>query len=152
MIKRWGKVWYAIRIAGTVILIGLWVITRIADNPITGRGGPISERAIAVEVFQIAYVAITALIMQKKELESHHQLKRRDNFELIKGYRKLVNEPGVSPSSRIVFLFTTHRGESVVKGTNYLERELNAIQMEYNSASFMNTGKSEDYFLIYYYY
>jgi len=66
MIKRWGKVWYAVGIAGTVILIGLWVITRIADNPITGRGGPISERAIAVEVFQIAYVAITALIMAKE--------------------------------------------------------------------------------------
>ena len=68
MIKRWGKVWYAVGIAGTVILIGLWVITRIADNPITGRGGPISERAIAVEVFQIAYVAITALIMAKERI------------------------------------------------------------------------------------
>ena len=33
MIKRWGRVWYAVGIAGTVILIGLWVITRIADNP-----------------------------------------------------------------------------------------------------------------------
>lgn len=66
MIKRWGRVWYAVGIAGTVILIGLWVITRVADNPITGRGGPISERAIAVEVFQIAYVAITALIMAKE--------------------------------------------------------------------------------------
>ena len=68
MIKRWGKVWYAVGIAGTIILIGLWVITRIADNPITGRGGPISERAIAVEVFQIAYVAITALIMAKERI------------------------------------------------------------------------------------
>ena len=87
MVKRWGKVWYSVGIAGTVILIGLWVITRIADNPITGRGGPISERAIAVEVFQIAYVAITALIMAK-ELESHHQLKRRDNFEFDQGVSK----------------------------------------------------------------
>jgi hypothetical protein len=68
MIKRWGRVWYAVGIAGTVILIGLWVITRIADNPITGRDGPISERAIAVEVFQIAYVAITALIMAKERI------------------------------------------------------------------------------------
>ncbi|MGH9926909.1 MAG: hypothetical protein ACRD5B_16190 [Nitrososphaeraceae archaeon] len=68
MIKKWGRVWYAVGIAGTVILIGLWVITRIVDNPITGRGGLISKRAIAVEVFQIAYVAITALIMAKERI------------------------------------------------------------------------------------
>ena len=77
MIKRWGKVWYAVGIAGTVILIGLWVITRIADNPITGRGGPISERAIAVEVFQIAYVAITALIMTKERIRKPSSIEER---------------------------------------------------------------------------
>jgi hypothetical protein len=77
MIKRWGKVWYAAGIAGTVILIGLWVITRIADNPITGRGGPISERAVAVEVFQIAYVAITALIMAKERIRKPSSIEER---------------------------------------------------------------------------
>jgi len=77
MIKRWGKVWYAVGIAGTVILIGLWVITRIADNPITGRGGPISERAIAVEVFQIAYVAITALIMAKERIRNPSSIEEK---------------------------------------------------------------------------
>lgn len=66
MIKRWGRIWYAVGIAGTIILIGLWVITRVPDNPITGRGGPINERAIAVEVFQIAYVVITAIIIAKE--------------------------------------------------------------------------------------
>jgi hypothetical protein len=68
MIKRWGRIWYAIGIAGTIILIGLWAITRVPDNPITGRGGPISERAIAVEVFQIAYVVITAVIIAKERI------------------------------------------------------------------------------------
>ncbi|MFZ1875703.1 MAG: hypothetical protein WAU25_01575 [Nitrososphaeraceae archaeon] len=77
MIKRWGKVWYAVGIAGTVILIGLWVITRIADNPITSRGGPISERAIAVEVFQIAYVAITALIMAKERIRKPSSIEEK---------------------------------------------------------------------------
>jgi hypothetical protein len=77
MIKRWGKVWYAVGIAGTVILIGLWVITRIEDNPITGRGGPISERAIAVEVFQIAYVAITALIMAKERIRKPSSIEEK---------------------------------------------------------------------------
>jgi hypothetical protein len=68
MFKRWGRIWYVVGIAGTVILIGLWVVTRIPDNPITGRGGPISERAIAVEVFQIAYVAITAVIIATERI------------------------------------------------------------------------------------
>jgi hypothetical protein len=77
MIKRWGKVWYAIGIAGTVILIGIWVITRIEDNPIMGRGGPISERAIAVEVFQIAYVAITALIMAKERIRKPSSIEEK---------------------------------------------------------------------------
>jgi hypothetical protein len=68
MIKRWGKIWYIIGIVGTVILIGIWTITRIPDNPITGRGGPISEMAIATEVFQIAYVVITAVIIAKERV------------------------------------------------------------------------------------
>jgi hypothetical protein len=33
------------------------------ENPITGRGGTISEMAIAVEIFQIAYVIITAITL-----------------------------------------------------------------------------------------
>jgi hypothetical protein len=68
MIKRWGRIWYAIGIAGTVILIGIWVITRIPDNPITGRGGPVSELAITTEVFQIAYIVLTAVIMAKERV------------------------------------------------------------------------------------
>jgi hypothetical protein len=35
-------------------------------NPITGRVGPISEMAIAVETFQVAYVIITAMILVKE--------------------------------------------------------------------------------------
>ena len=77
MIKRWGRIWYVVGIAGTVILIGLWVITRIPDNPITGRDGPISERAIAVEIFQIAYVAITALIIAKERIRKPSSIEEK---------------------------------------------------------------------------
>jgi hypothetical protein len=77
MIKRWGRVWYAIGIAGTIILIGMWVITRIPDNPITGRGGPISEMAIAIEVFQIAYVVLTAVIMAKERVSKPQTIKEK---------------------------------------------------------------------------
>ena len=67
MIKRWGRIWYTIGIAGTVILVGLtgYVIISILYNPITGRGS-ISEMAIAIEVFQIAYVVITVIIISKE--------------------------------------------------------------------------------------
>ena len=69
MLKRWGRIWYVIGIAGTVVLIGVWMITRIPDNPVTGRGGPISEMAIAIEVLQIAYIVITVLITLKEKSE-----------------------------------------------------------------------------------
>jgi hypothetical protein len=52
--------------AGTIILIIIWAITRMPGNPITGRGGPISEMAIAIEVFQIAYIIITSIIIAKE--------------------------------------------------------------------------------------
>jgi hypothetical protein len=66
MIRRWGKIWYYIGIAGTVILIILWTVTR-APNPITeGRALPISEIGIAIEVFQIAYIVITVIILVKE--------------------------------------------------------------------------------------
>ncbi|MPZ07673.1 MAG: hypothetical protein GEU26_14860 [Nitrososphaeraceae archaeon] len=77
MVKRWGRIWYAIGIAGTVILIGIWVITRIPDNPITGRGGPVSEMVIATEVFQIAYVVLTVVIMAKERASKPQIIKEK---------------------------------------------------------------------------
>ncbi|HEX7209101.1 MAG TPA: hypothetical protein VF233_13020 [Nitrososphaeraceae archaeon] len=71
-----GRIWYYIGIAGTIILIIMWDMTRIPGNPITGRGGPISEMAIAIEVFQIAYLVLTAIIIAKEtkrtRRETHH--------------------------------------------------------------------------------
>jgi uncharacterized membrane protein YuzA (DUF378 family) len=66
MLKKWGKTWYYIGIAGTIILIIIWAITRTPGNPITGRGGPISEMAIVIEIFQIAYIIITSIIIVKE--------------------------------------------------------------------------------------
>ena len=66
MIKKWGKIWYLIGIAGTIILIIMWAITRMPGNPITGRGGPLNEIGIAIQVFQMAYVVITARIRGKE--------------------------------------------------------------------------------------
>jgi hypothetical protein len=70
MLKRLGRTWYYIGIVGTIILIIMWVMTRIPGNPITGRGGPISEMAVAIEVFQVAYIIITAIIIAKESRSS----------------------------------------------------------------------------------
>ena len=60
MVRRWGRVWYGIGIGGTLVLIAIWMITRIDGNPITGRGGMINEMGIAVETMQWAFVGLTA--------------------------------------------------------------------------------------------
>lgn len=72
MVRRWGPVWYSVGLGGTIIFIMIWVITRIPDNFITGRGGNVSDNGILVEVFQNAFVAITIalLVLEKRKLET----------------------------------------------------------------------------------
>lgn len=74
MIKKWRRIWYAIGIAGNTILIGMQVITRIPDNPITG---PISEMAITTEVFQIAYIGMTAVFIVKERVGKPQMIKEK---------------------------------------------------------------------------
>ena len=63
MIRRWGRVWYGVGIGGTLVLIAIWIITRIPGNPITGRGGMVNEMGIAVEAMQWTFVGLTAAIL-----------------------------------------------------------------------------------------
>jgi hypothetical protein len=63
IIRRWGLPWYYIGIGGTIVLIILYVITRLPDNPITGRGGPVSPMALAIELLQAAFIGLTAAII-----------------------------------------------------------------------------------------
>jgi hypothetical protein len=63
MIKRWGLPWYLIGIEGTIVLIALFAITRMPDNPITGRGGPISPLGLAIEVMQAAFIGLSIIII-----------------------------------------------------------------------------------------
>lgn len=57
-IKRWGLTWYSAGIGGTAVLIALWAITRIPENQITGRAGPINQNGIIVELMQAAFIAL----------------------------------------------------------------------------------------------
>jgi peptidoglycan/LPS O-acetylase OafA/YrhL len=63
MIRRWGRIWYGVGIVGTLVLIAIWIITRIPGNPITGRGGMVNEMGIAVEAIQGAFVGLTTVIL-----------------------------------------------------------------------------------------
>src|SRR5919107_2479682 len=66
MIKRWGRIWYYVGIAGNVAFILLYVITRFPDNPVNGRGGDIDAIDMTCELAQVAYIAITAVILSKE--------------------------------------------------------------------------------------
>ena len=63
MIRRWGKVWYGIGIAGTAVFMALFFITRVPDNPITGRGGGMNTNSILVEVFQGLFIGLAIAIL-----------------------------------------------------------------------------------------
>ncbi len=63
IIRRWGLPWYYLGIGGTIVLIILFAITRMPNNPITGRGSPISPMALAIEVLQAAFIGLTAAII-----------------------------------------------------------------------------------------
>jgi hypothetical protein len=64
-IRGWNKVWYYVGIGGTLTLILIWAITRVPGNPINGRGGSIGETAIAIEVFQGAFIVLSIIILWK---------------------------------------------------------------------------------------
>ncbi len=63
IIRKWGRVWYLVGIGGTIVLIILFVITRIPNNPISGRAFPTSPMAVAIEVMQVAFIGLTITII-----------------------------------------------------------------------------------------
>jgi hypothetical protein len=66
MIRRWGKVWYYVGIAGNIAFILLYVITRIPGNPVNGRGGDVDIVDLTCEIAQVAFIAITSIIIAKE--------------------------------------------------------------------------------------
>jgi peptidoglycan/LPS O-acetylase OafA/YrhL len=65
MVRKWGRIWYYIGIAGTIVLIILYFITRV-PNPITTRALPINSMGMVIEIFQFIYVGITAYIVARQ--------------------------------------------------------------------------------------
>ena len=67
MVKKWGRTWYVIGIAGTLVMVGLtgYVIVNIVENPQSAPPG-VSEMAVAIEVLQVSYVVMTGIIIAKR--------------------------------------------------------------------------------------
>lgn len=63
ILKRWGKMWYSIGIAGTVAFVAIWVITRMPGNPITHRGGNADAIDIIAEALQLAFIGLGFAIL-----------------------------------------------------------------------------------------
>ena len=70
-VKNWGKIWDYIGIVGTIAFVLIWVVTRIPENPITGRAGMVGDTAIAIEVFQIAFIVLLGLLVAMKSSKKH---------------------------------------------------------------------------------
>jgi hypothetical protein len=64
VIKRWIKPWYYVGIGGTVILITMYLIA------VPGRGYPVSQLDIAIELFQIAFIILCSIIIVKDRTTS----------------------------------------------------------------------------------
>ena len=63
IIKRWIKPWYYVGIGGTVILIIMYLIA------VPGRGYPVSQLDITIELFQIAFIILCSIIIAKNRRE-----------------------------------------------------------------------------------
>jgi len=64
MVKKWGRIWNITGFAGTAVLVGLtgYVVIESVRNPQLTPPG-VLELAVAIEIFQISYVIITAIII-----------------------------------------------------------------------------------------
>jgi hypothetical protein len=60
-----GKYMANIGIAGTIVLIIMFFITRV-PNPITSRALPINSMGILIEIFQFTYIGVTANIVARQ--------------------------------------------------------------------------------------
>ena len=75
MVKRWGRTWYYIGIAGTIILIILWGVTREPNAITHGRALPVNSMSIVTELFQFAFIVLSAIIIWKERTSRLPEIK-----------------------------------------------------------------------------
>src|ERR671914_1117113 len=107
MIRRWGIPWYAIGIAGTMVFMALWIITRIPGNPITGRAGPAGNPiAITIEVFQAAFIGLAiAIIIYEHRKKKKGQQEVEKSITRASGKRHMPILGGIVIALILIGLF-----------------------------------------------
>ena len=76
MIRRWGRPWYYFGLGGTIVLIIMWVMTRVPNSITNGRALPINSMSIITEIFEIAFIIITAIIISKDRSKRAPEIKQ----------------------------------------------------------------------------
>ncbi len=69
IVKRWGKRWYDGGIVGTVMLIAIWLITRVPENRIINGALPVNDLGIVIEALQIVFVLVCGIIISRDRTE-----------------------------------------------------------------------------------
>jgi hypothetical protein len=64
VLKRWSNLWYSVGIGGTVVLIVLFVIA------VPGRGLPVSELELTIELIQIVFIISSIMIVRERTTEA----------------------------------------------------------------------------------
>jgi uncharacterized membrane protein YuzA (DUF378 family) len=59
VIKSWSKPWYYVGIGGTVVLIIMYLIA------VLGSGYPVNLLDIVIELFQVAFIILSSIIIVK---------------------------------------------------------------------------------------
>lgn len=65
ILKEWHRVWYYVGIGGTGILFALWLMEGI-PRLLEGRGIRMSPNTIAIEGFQIAFIALCIILLRRR--------------------------------------------------------------------------------------
>jgi hypothetical protein len=60
VLKRWNNWWYYVGIGGTIILIVFFVIA------VPGRGLPVSELELTIELVQIVFILCSIIIVKDR--------------------------------------------------------------------------------------
>ena len=63
VLKRWNNWWYYVGIGGTMILIVLFVIA------VPGRGLPVSELELTIELIQIVFIVCSIIIVKDRTIK-----------------------------------------------------------------------------------
>jgi hypothetical protein len=72
IIKDWNRIWYYIGIVGSGVLFVLWLAERI-PRLISGGGIRISGNTLAIEFFQIAFIVLCIVLVQRKSKDEKIQ-------------------------------------------------------------------------------